>query len=113
MSLSKLIEREFGVKTGSRENPLVSSVGTSASQVLPNNPNRLGWVIVNLSANTIYLAFTPDVSNSKGIILSPGGGIASMIYREDFELVARGVYAIASGASSAVYALEVVIEGEV
>ena len=113
MSLSTLIEREFGVKTGSRENPITDSVGVSAARVLPNNPNRLSWVIVNLSANIVYLAFSPDVSSSKGILLSANGGIGSMIYKEDFELVAREVYAVASAAASAIYVVETIIEGEV
>lgn len=112
MPLSSLIEREFGIKTGSRENPLVNEVGITAIRVLPNNPNRLAWIFINLSANLIYLGFSPDTSTSKGILIGANGGTASMFYKEDFELVAQEVYAIAAGAASDIYVVETVIEGE-
>ena len=112
MSLSTLIEREFGVKTGSSENPITDSVGLTAARVLPNNPNRLGWILVNLSVNLIYLGFSPDVSTSKGIQVGANGGMTSMMYREDFELTAHEVYAIAAGANSAIYVVETLIVGE-
>lgn len=112
MPLSSLIEREFGVKTGSRENPITDSVGITAARVLPNNPNRLGWILVNLSVNLLYLGFSPDVSSSKGIQVGSNGGMASMVYKEDFELAAQEVYAVAAGANSAIYVVETFIVGE-
>jgi hypothetical protein len=108
MPLADLLLRQFGVKTEPVENPLgVTSIGTTAERILSNNPNRLAWIVINLSANIVYLALKSDVSSSKGIRLNANGGEASMIWSEDFQAVSYEVYAVASGASSAIYVLEV------
>jgi hypothetical protein len=96
----------FGFRTRLIENPLVSSVGTSAAKVLNNNPDRIGWLIINLSANTLYIAYSPDVSSSKGIQIAANGGTASSIVTEDGEAVANEVWAVATGANSSIYVVE-------
>lgn len=109
MPLAQLLMERFKVKTRAVENPrAVTSLGTTAQQILGNNPNRLAWVIVNLSSNVIYIAFRDDVSNSKGVRLSANGGFASRVWDEDFEPTAWAVWGVASGASSALYCYEVV-----
>lgn len=108
--LASILEETFKTKTRAVENPLITSVGVTAAQILANNPNRLAWVIVNMSANTIYLAFSNAVSATRGIILAPNGGSASMVYNEDFQPTGWAVWALASGAASAVYAYEVVTQ---
>jgi hypothetical protein len=55
-----LISKEYGVKVDSYENPLVAAVGVAAERVVPNNPRRIGLVIVNLSANAMQFSTTPD-----------------------------------------------------
>jgi hypothetical protein len=108
MAASEYALKEFGFKTRAIENPIVSSVGTSAVKVLNNNPDRIGWLIVNMSVNTVYLAHSPDVGAAKGIILTAGGGSASSIVREDGEAVTYEVWTLASGATSAIYVIEYV-----
>jgi len=109
MTLKDLLEQQYKVKTRLVINPLgVTSVGITVSQLLPNNPNRLAWMLVNLSANDLYIAFERDVSVNKGIYLSPTGGSVKFLWSEDFELVGYEVYAIATGATSAIYLVEVV-----
>jgi hypothetical protein len=96
----------FGFKTRAIVNPLVASVGTTAVKVLNNNPDRIGWLIVNLSANTIYIAYGPDVSSTKGISIALNGGTASSVVSEDGEAVTYEVWAVAAGADSAIYVVE-------
>lgn len=105
MTARKLIDKLFGVRTKGVENPVVSSVGTSAVEVLHNNPSRLAWLIINMSSNTVYVAFERDVSSSKGVILQANGGFTSVTVSEDFDLVTYAVWAVASGAASAIYVL--------
>jgi hypothetical protein len=107
-TLADLLLERFKVRTRAVENPKRTSVGTTAVEILANNPNRLGWVIVNLSANTLYLAFKDDVSSTKGIRLEASGGSASMIWDEDFQAVGWAIWGVASGADSAIYAYEVI-----
>lgn len=110
MSLSRLIEQKFGVKTRPIENPVTTTVGATAEQILKNNPDRLGFTMINLSANDIYIAISKDVATTKGIYIAPNGGSVSMYYEEDFELVGYEWHAIASGAGSNIYILEVEAE---
>jgi len=105
--LSEWIEKQYGVKTRSIENPVTDLIGTTAAIVIRQNPDRFAWLLVNLSANTVYVAFTPDVSSSKGIRLAANGGSVTFLAEEDLELVTREAWAVATAANSAIYVLEI------
>lgn len=107
MSLAELLMERFKVKTRAVENPKITSLGVTAQQVLGNNPDRLAFIVQNLSANVIYLSLKNDVSSSKGIRLAANGGSFSCIWDEDFQMTGWAWWAVATGASSAVYAIEV------
>ena len=106
--LKELLLKRFEVSTRVVPNPLIATIGTTAALVLPNNPNRLAWVITNLSINLMYISFYIDVASTKGILLDKNGGSVSAVWSEDFEAVAWEIYIVAAGASSAVYSYEVV-----
>jgi len=99
--------KRFGFPTRAVENPVIASVGTTAAEILRNNPDRVFWLVINLSPNVVYGALSGDVSGSKGIRLDAYGGWASMSVEEDGEAVAYPVFAIATGADSAIYVLEI------
>lgn len=105
-SLSDLIFQMFGIRTVPRANPIVSTVGTSAIKILSENPLRTGLIIVNLSLSSLFISPTPDVSTTKGIYVSPGGGAYILKWEEDFELVSHEWYAIAGAAAQPIYVLE-------
>jgi hypothetical protein len=106
--LHDLLFEKFKVNTRPNVNPLVSSVGTTPTKVLDNNPDRLAWFIVNLSSNVVYLHFDNSVSSSKGIAVSPNGGFASMVYDEDFHAVGWEIWAKATGEDSSIYVVEII-----
>ncbi len=107
MSLEAVLDRLFGVRTRAEENPLISSVGTTALRVLPNDPDRLAWLIVNLSGNVMYASIGTDPSATKGIRLDPNGGSATMLFSEDFQAVGWEVWIVATGATSSLYSLAI------
>jgi len=109
MTAQEVLDRRWGVRTRPITNRLVSNLGTSVTKVIPNDPDRLAWLIVNLSANTVYLGLSRDVSSSKSILLQASGGSAGMVLDEDFNTVTYEVWGVASGASSAIYTIEVVM----
>lgn len=86
----------------------VVSVGTAATQLAKNNPDRVGLVIVNLSTNIVYCAWNSAVSSSQGILLSASGGNFALNVRDDFTLPSRELSALAGGPGSNVYVLEIV-----
>lgn len=108
LQLADVLKEKFQVRTRAVENPKVTSLGTTASLVFANNPNRLAWVFINLSANVIYLSLTRDVSSTRGIRLAASGGKAGVVWDEDFQMTAWAWWGVASGTASAVYSIEVV-----
>ena len=107
MSLASVLQTLFGVRTRAEINPLVSSIGTSAVQVLPNDPDRLAYSVVNLSSNIIYVGLDSSVSSSRGIRLDANGGECSMLFDEDFQTTGYELWAVSAGAASAIYVLAV------
>jgi hypothetical protein len=106
-TLTALLQAHFGMKTTWKQNPLVSQVAITVTKVIAANPNRLGLVITNAGANTVYLSPKNTVAVGAGIVLVPTGGAASFKWDIDFELVASEWYGIASGAASNVNVLEI------
>ena len=99
--------KRFGFPTRAVENPVVAEVGTTAAEILKNNPDRVFFLVVNLSANTVYVGLASDVGATKGIQLDANGGFVSFSVEEDGEAVAYQIFAIATGAASAIYVLEI------
>ena len=110
MNVADLIAREFGVVTRVTRNPMVDEVMIAKTQILPNNPSRLGWTAVNLSANNIYIALDQDVASTHGILLTPSGGSVSVNYKEDFESVCWAAWAVAGADNSDIFIIEVLID---
>lgn len=99
------IEGEFGGPT--EEQSVEKSVGTStAVRVVENDPERLALVLINLGSNTIYVMFDDLVSTTRGLILQPSGGFMSVNVRSDQTLPTREWYALASGGTSDIFAIE-------
>lgn len=107
MAASEYALKEFGFKTRAVENPVRASVDDSAVEVLRQNPDRIGWLIINLhAANTLYLAYSPAVGSTHGVILTAGGGTATSKVSEDGEAVGYAVWAKGSAASTTIYVVE-------
>jgi len=107
--LDDFLSRKYGIKHSKVvENPMITTIGITAGQVFRRDPNRLMWLFVNMSANTIYLAFAGDVSTEKGIILT-NGDFTIIELEKDGALVFSEVWIVASAAPSAIYSLEVLV----
>lgn len=99
------VEEQFKGPTTLREN--LTAVATGVTDVLPNDPERLGWMIVNHGANIGYLGFSREVAVGNGVFLAAGGGSASVNIVEDQELVTRAVYGIMAVLGGNWYTVEV------
>jgi len=105
---SAYVEATFGLHTKVNENPSgITQVGTSVVQILRNNPDRLAYLILNLSSNDMYVGFSNEVSSTNGILLVSAGGMFSVNVRDDFELPVKEVYAVSTGANSPIYVMEI------
>ncbi len=108
--LASILEERFKCKTRAVENPVVTATGATAAIVFNNNPNRLAWIFVNLSANAIYLALANDVSATKGILVAANGGWRAFIYDEDFQMTGWAMWGISPAGASNCYSIEVVVQ---
>ncbi len=95
--LSRLSEREFGVPTKLDFHRV--TVNTTVTEVLQNNPARLGYLIMNRSAQSGAVWFSRDVSAANGILLSSSGGFFGLHMREDGEVVGYALYGISEVAA--------------
>lgn len=112
VTLADLLRAKLGVETYTRTNRLVSSIGEDATRVLPNDPNRVAAIIVNLSAADMHFGPFPDVKivapNLKGVLVPAGGGNMILIWDEDLSMVGEEWYGVAAAAGSALLTMELV-----
>jgi len=90
---------------GMAETETAESIGVAAGQVIGNDPERVFVLLVNLSANTIYVSFDTNVSSTNGILLAANGGSLEMDVESDLIFPIRALYALAAGAGSMLYVL--------
>lgn len=107
LSLPDLIEAKLGVRTEARLNRETGSVGVSRIVVLRNDSKRIAALLVNLSANIIYVAADTLVSTTRSIRLAPNGGSLKLVWYDDFDIVGWEWWAIASAAASDLFTYEV------
>jgi len=110
MNVAELIEKRFGIKTRTQAVSFTNLDTSVHTKILPNNPNRLGWMAINLGAVNIFLAFDVSVSLTRGILLTPNGGSMTSIYQEDFEATCWNVYAMAAGDDGNLFIVEILID---
>lgn len=106
LSLSEFLSLKFGTTTFT-PTPRIVSVGGTEIEVLAQNPNRLGALIVNLGAGTVYLSTIRPPTTSVGIRLAPNGGNLTLTPDEDFSLVGYSWTGINGANPSDVLVLEI------
>jgi hypothetical protein len=109
-TLIGLLNKMFGVHTSVRISAVPNQIGVATVSIARQNPNRIGMVISNLSANTVYIAPDNSVSPTHGIRLGPSGGTITLLWFEDFELCGYEWFGQASGAGSDLYVQEILTE---
>ena len=107
-NVHEIISDLYKTRTTYVANPVVSQVQNTVTKILANNPRRLAFVLVNISNVSIFISPDGDVSNSKGIILFPGGGSITLKFLDDLELVSHEWYAIATAPNANIYLLETI-----
>lgn len=109
MPLVDLLRERFKITTRGVENPNNLLQATAIPQlVLSNNPNRLGFLIVNLSGNPMFVALDRGVGADHGIRLAANGGNFGCIWDEDFELTAWAWWIVAPAGPSDLFSIAVV-----
>lgn len=108
ITLYDMLKANFGISTSYNINPLVTQVQTTLTKLLSYNPNRVGLVIVNNGAVSIYISPLNTVTVGQGVILVAGGGSVTFVWEHDFELVTLEYFGMADGAAANIFIMEVV-----
>ncbi len=80
------------VGTTSSNPPSMAGVGTVSEIIIPQNTERSGLVITNISDGTIYLGIGNTATLKAGIVLTPAGGVFSF---DDYTYSKDAITAIA------------------
>ena len=106
-ALSDYMQKKWGVRSRSIENPVTRTAAAGKTLILKNNPDRMMFVVINYDTALMRVAPSIDVAANWGIPLDPSGGFAAITADEDGELVGYEWYVYsAAGATNAVYVLE-------
>ena len=76
--------------------------------MLPNNPDRVGFEIVNNGTTTCYVSYNNAVSANIGIPIVGNGGALSFKLRDDFTLISRQWNAISPSGSTNLTTFELI-----
>ena len=104
--LRDLVVERLKAETTPLFNRSLSSIGVTAAQLWRQDANRIVAHVVNLSANTLFIGPFGNVSSTRGIRLSASGGFATLIWDEDFDLLAYEWFVIADAAASNLLTIE-------
>lgn len=74
--------------------PKVVNVGTTATQVLPGNPQRLAWIVVNKSGNPGHMDYENKVATNRGLPVSQNGGTVDSHFEKDGATVQSALFGI-------------------
>ena len=109
-TLRDLLLKQYGVKTDVKEKTV--TLGTTPTQVLENNPNRLSYLIGNASTITAYAAHSAGLTTSTSGIPVGGGNALAGDWRVDFDVVGYELWMTANSGSPVMFVYEVVTAGQ-
>lgn len=81
------------------------TIQTTVTKLAKANPNRRQVVVINPTANAMRVAFTSDVSTSRGFYVAPNGQL-QFLWEEDGEACFKELFAILETASGSVHVME-------
>ena len=97
----------LGLNADYSVNPLTDSIGTTATQLLAADTNRIYWILVNLGDYPAWIGFANDVSATKGLPLDSGGGTARCHIGTHGKIATAPLWAIALDGAAECYLVEV------
>ena len=92
------VSHRFGFPTETVQRTVTP--GAAAGMILSNNPNRVGWLIMNLGANLAYIAPVSGVGALLGVLLNPLGDYYSSDASTDGEFPSYEQYAVSAAGTT-------------
>ena len=101
---SEYVARQYGFPTDTAARVVVLNAAVPV-QVLNNNPNRVGFLIMNLGAAIGYVAPTSGAGALFGVLLAANGGVTGSNAKDDGTYPSMEMWGIGAGATT-LYVLE-------
>ena len=108
-TVQDMIRAEYGVDCTVFTNREQTQVTTADRVIAKQNPKRLGLVVVNLSANIVYIRPIAAASATEAIQLNASGGMVSMNVHDDFVLPTMEWHGLGAAVNLAILVIEVCI----
>jgi len=109
-AVETIIAKEVAGPFTTRES--VVTVAAAPTQILRQDPERVGWVLINTGAVRCFLGFRESSPSAETLPLQADGGGASANIREDFVLPTFPMFGVVLAGTSTVYVIEIVRVGE-
>lgn len=109
-TLDALLQKEYGLRSHPGPETAVVDVGTTATRLCSNNPNRIGLSFQNLGIANIYVYLDNTVLATKGRLVAGGGGSLDFDWRVDTTLISNDWYGIAPAGVTKLQVIETVTE---
>lgn len=100
------IERLIGGFFVTRESDLTLTV--TAQEILRNDPERVGWLIIVTGVNQAQLAFNINITTATAILIASAGGSFSANVRDDFTLTTVSVYGNVAAGTTTLHIVEII-----
>lgn len=84
----------------------IVAIGVNSIRLLNNNPERMGWIIVNTAPQQLTFRLEPGVVSGQGFILVNNGDTASTTYLEDGQFPTHEINIIAAAAGGQCFVAE-------
>lgn len=105
-SAQQFVERFVGGLFAVRDSDIVLTVATQ--EVLRNDPERVGWLIIVTGATTGRFVFRGDPTAASAILVAGVGGSFSANVREDFTLTTHALNGNVAAGTTTVHVVEIV-----
>jgi len=105
MTTKDIIDKLYGVTTYQNDEPLNSTILSTPTQIVSNDPGALQLTIINLGANDMYLWIDESVSSTRGILIASNGGSYEIDFTSHMRLPTNSWWAIAPAGNTNVAVL--------
>lgn len=100
--MTELTEAILGFQTEREAIPRTSTVGTTPTRILDQNPNRLQLVFTNPTPNELFIDTSGEVGLEDGFNVPANNGTVTLNVQDDGDLPTAEWYAVAGSAGTTV-----------
>lgn len=84
------------------------TLGVAEVEILRNDPERVGWIIINTGAVTAQVSFNAVITTATAILIASVGGSFSANVQEDFVMTAFSMHGNTAAGVTTLHIVEIV-----